>query len=130
MNNIILINKAFKLGAISVALLSNSVYATTYNCTDLPQWQTGQVSVAGQMVQTAEQAFKSNWWNKTNPVTHSGQWQEWQNLGTCDGSVTDNIPPTVAIISPEKNSSFTKNDSVVFSVSAADDDGSVAKVEL
>ena len=98
MNNIILINNAFKLGAISVALLSNSVYATTYNCTDLPQWQTGQVSVAGQMVQTAEQAFKSNWWNKTNPVTHSGQWQEWQNLGTCDGNITENIPPSVAII--------------------------------
>jgi len=130
MNNIKLINNAFQLGAISVALLSNSVYATTYDCTDLPQWQTGQVSVAGQMVQTADQAFKSNWWNKTNPVTHSGQWQEWQNLGTCDGGIADNIPPTVAIISPAKNSSFTENDSVVFSIGAADEDGSVAKVEL
>jgi hypothetical protein len=54
---------------------------------------------------------------------------EWQNLSTCGDVVTENTPPTVSLISPEKNSSFPENDSVVFSVDATDIDGTVAKVE-
>ncbi|GAW95014.1 MULTISPECIES: glycosyl hydrolase family 18 protein [Colwellia] len=130
MEQIIKINKALKLSALFVALLSNSVYAATYDCSNLTQWQAEQVSVAEQIVKSAEQAFKANWWNKTDPVTHSGEWQEWQNLGTCAGVVVENSPPTVSIISPAKNSSFFKNDSVVFSVFAADEDGSVTKIAL
>ena len=130
MNKIIKMNNTFKLGAISVALLSHSTFATSYDCSNLAEWQTGQTSVAGQLVKSQQQAFKANWWNQTNPVTHSGQWQEWQNLGNCDDGVVVNIPPTVSIISPAKNSSFIENDSVVFSLEANDEDGSVAKVEL
>lgn len=124
------INKLFKLGVMSVALLSNTAYSANYDCTNLSEWQTEQVSVAGLIVKSADQAFKSNWWNKTNPMTHSGEWQEWQNLGTCGDEITENTPPTVSLISPENNSSFLENDSVVFSVNATDADGTVAKVEL
>jgi chitinase len=130
MPSIIKINNALKLSAISIALLSNSVYATNYDCSNLTEWQTGQVSVKDLIVKSADQAFKANWWNKTDPVSHSGQWQEWQNLGTCSDVVVVNLPPQVSIISPAKNSSFIKNDSVVFSVGATDSDGNIAMVEL
>jgi chitinase len=130
MPSIIKINNAVKLSAISIALLSNSVYATNYDCSNLTEWQTGQISVKDLIVKSADQAFKANWWNQTDPVSHSGQWQEWQNLGTCSDVVVDNLAPQVSIISPAKNSSFLKNDSVVFSVDAADSDGNIAMVEL
>ncbi|MBU2893442.1 chitinase C-terminal domain-containing protein [Colwellia sp. D2M02] len=123
-------NRVFKLCAISTALLSSSVYATTYDCTNLAEWQTDQVSVKGTIVQTNNQAFKANWWNKTNPVSHSGPWQEWENLGTCAGDVTANLPPEVSFTSPTAGSSFLENDSVVFSVNASDTDGTIAQVEF
>lgn len=124
------INNILKLGAIFIALLSNFAYSAVYDCSNLSEWQTSQESIKGLIVKSVNQAFKSNWWNKTNPVTHSGQWQEWQNLGICDGGITDNIPPTVSITSPKKNISLTEYDSAVFFVGATDEDGSVAKVEL
>jgi GH18 family chitinase/chitodextrinase len=124
------VNNIFKLGSIFVALLSNSVYSAAYNCTNLVEWQTGNTSVKGLVVKSANQAFESKWWNKSNPVTHSGDWQEWKNLGTCDDVVTENTPPTVSLISPARNSSLFENDSVVFAVNATDEDGTVEKVEL
>jgi chitinase len=130
MNKIIKNNTAFKLGAISIVLLTNSTFAADYDCSPLAEWQSGQTSVAGQLVKSQQQAFKANWWNQTDPVYHSGQWQEWQKLGDCgDGDVV-NIPPTVLITSPAKNTSFTENDSVVFSLEANDQDGTIAKIEL
>lgn len=130
MKKIIKTNKLFKLGAISIALLSNSAYSATYDCTNLSEWQTSQVSVKDLIVKSADQAFKSKWWNKSNPVTHAGEWQEWQNLGTCGHVIIENKPPVVSLVSPANNSSFLENDSVVFSVNASDADGTVAKVEL
>ena len=130
MNKIITINNAFKLGAISVALLTAPTFAATYDCTNLTEWQSGQTSLAGKRVTSQNQAFESNWWNQNDPVTHSGEWQAWKKLGSCDGDPEENIAPTVSITSPVMGSSFAENDSVVFSVQAQDDDGSVAQVEL
>ena len=130
MKETIKINNLFKVGAISVALLSNAAYSATYDCTNLAEWQTGQVSVKGVLVKSLDTAYESRWWNKVNPVTHFGDWKEWKKLGSCNGVDPVNMPPTVSLISPAKNSTFIENDSVVFSVSAADEDGSVAKVEL
>jgi hypothetical protein len=90
MTKIIKTNELFNLGAIAVALPSNSSYALTYDCTNL---------------------------------------SEWQNLGTCCNAVTENIPPTVSLISPAKNSSFPENDSVVFYMDATNIDSTVAKVD-
>ena len=130
MKNIVMTKNVFKLCAISAALLSSSVYATTYDCTNVAQWTAGQVSAKGTVVQASNQAFKSNWWNKTDPVSHSGPWQEWTNIGTCDSGVVVNIPPMVAWNSPITGSSFVENDSVVFNIGASDEDGSIAQVEL
>jgi chitinase len=130
MKKIITKNNVFKLCAISTALLSGSVYAAAYDCSNVVEWKTGQVSTKGTIVQTDNQAFKSNWWNKTNPSTHSGPWQEWEKLGDCSGGVVVNIPPVASWISPATGSSFIENDSVVFNVGASDEDGTVAKVEL
>jgi len=123
------INNIVKLSAISVALLSGSAYSEGYDCSNLVEWQTGQTSVKDLIVKSAEQAFKSKWWNTTDPVTHSGEWQEWQNLGACDGVVDVNTPPTISLNFPTQNIFIFENDNVVFSADATDEDGSVAKVE-
>lgn len=123
-------SNVFSLCAISISLLSQSAYAATYNCTNLAEWQAGQISVTDQFVKSAEQAFKSNWWNQTDPVTHSGPWQEWKNLGSCDNVVTVNTPPIVSWISPTETIFYHENDSAVFLVDASDEDGFVAHVEL
>jgi chitinase len=116
------------LCSLSGVLLSNSSYASAYDCTNLAEWQTGQVSTKGLIVQTNNQAFQSKWWNKTNPVSHSGKWQEWEKLGDCSSAL--NIPPVISWNSPVTGSSFIENDSVVFNVSATDEDGTVRQVEL
>ena len=130
MNKIITMNNALKLGAISVALLGNSAFAASYDCSNLIEWQKGQTNVGGEQVKSQNQAFEAKWWTQADPVLNSTEYGEWKNLGTCDGGPVVNIPPTVSIISPAQNSSFTENDSVVFSLNANDEDGSVAMVEL
>ncbi|MFC3031597.1 glycosyl hydrolase family 18 protein [Pseudoalteromonas fenneropenaei] len=116
-----------QLSAISLGLFAAQAMAV--DCTNLAQWQAGQAYSAGQQVQKANYGYKANWWTQTDPETHSGQWQDWTNLGQCD-SVVNNQLPEVSAFSPANGTEFNQNDSVAISVNATDADGTIAKVEF
>ncbi len=121
---------AFKLSAYSMALTAGIAQASQIDCSEIAIWQENTAYVKGEQVQLQDQAFESQWWNKSNPVEKSGDWQEWKKLGDCDSVVIENKPPIVSINSPLAGSSFNDKDSVVMKADASDPDGTIAKVEF
>ncbi|CCQ12805.1 Chitodextrinase precursor [Pseudoalteromonas luteoviolacea B = ATCC 29581] len=115
------------LSAITMSLISANVSA--FDCTGLAKWQSGKAYVAGNKVQKNDKAFEARWWTQADPETHSGQWQEWKNLGACD-SVVNNKLPVLSAFQPIDKSVFAENDSVIISVNATDPDGKVKKVDF
>ena len=122
---------ALKYSAISLGLFTGLSNASNlpYDCTGVPVWKENTAYVKGEVVQRAEAAYESQWWNKVDPVTHSKSWQEWIKLGVCDSVVT-NAPPVVSGLTPASGTEFNVNDSVAISVNATDADGTVAKVDF
>ncbi|NSY33139.1 glycoside hydrolase [Pseudoalteromonas sp. JC28] len=119
--------KLSQMASILGAILCANSYA--YNCDGLPEWSQNSAYNGGAQVQKSQQAFEAKWWTQADPVTHSGQWDDWKKLGDCDSVVT-NTPPTVQSLLPADGSAFNENDSVAISVNATDSDGQVAQVEF
>jgi len=130
MKSVTNIKNILALSAVSLAIASVQAQAAAVDCTSLETWQANTAYTQGQLVQLENQAFESQWWNKSNPLEKSGPWQEWKKTGDCDSDVIVNIPPIVSWNSPLAGSSFIENDSVVFDLSASDEDGTVAMVEV
>ncbi|ASD69317.1 glycosyl hydrolase family 18 protein [Pseudoalteromonas piscicida] len=119
--------KLSQMASILGAIFCANSYA--YNCDGLPEWSQSSAYNGGAQVQKSQQAFEAKWWTQSDPVTHSGQWDDWKKLGDCDSVVT-NTPPTVQSLLPVEGSSFNENDSVAISVNATDSDGQVTQVEF
>ncbi|MCF2826116.1 MULTISPECIES: glycosyl hydrolase family 18 protein [unclassified Pseudoalteromonas] len=119
--------KLSQMASILGAIFCANSYA--YNCDGLPEWSQNSAYNGGAQVQKSQQAFEAKWWTQADPVTHSGQWDDWKKLGDCDSVVT-NTPPTVQSLLPADGSAFKENDSVAISVNATDSDGQVAQVEF
>ncbi|UDM64105.1 chitinase C-terminal domain-containing protein (plasmid) [Pseudoalteromonas piscicida] len=119
--------KLSQMASILGAIFCANSYA--YNCDGLPEWSQNSAYNGGAQVQKSQQAFEAKWWTQADPVTHSGQWDDWKKLGGCDSVVT-NTPPTVQSLLPADGSAFNENDSVAISVNATDSDGQVAQVEF
>ena len=109
----------------TLLLMASSAHSAVIDCSAFEQWETGGTYNAGEKVAAQGKGFEAKWWNQTDPTQKSGPWQEWKNLGECQGDTNTNTPPTVSWISPENNSSFTETDSVVISFSVQDSDGSI-----
>lgn len=119
--------KLSQMASILGAIFCANSYA--YNCDGLPEWSQNSAYNGGAQVQKSQQAFEAKWWTQADPVTHSGQWDDWKKLGDCDSVVT-NTPPTVQSLLPADGSVFNENDSVAISVNATDSDGQVTQVEF
>ncbi|MCE7566797.1 chitinase [Aliivibrio fischeri] len=119
----------FIKSAIASALFI-SYGANAFDCSSTPIWQSTQAYSGGDTVQQNNIAYQAQWWSQGNdPETHSGEWQEWKNLGKCSTG-GENIAPTVTIISPINNAIIPEASLITLQASADDKDGSITQVEF
>ena len=77
--------------ASAYILFNQSVLAV--DCTGLDVWDAVAEYNGGQQIQYNNNAYQANWWTSNhNPESHSGQWQEWNLLGSCDGGGSNQLP--------------------------------------
>ncbi|UTZ33121.1 chitinase [Vibrio campbellii] len=123
----------FTLSTLTAScLMAFNSYAAV-DCTPLEAWDSSKVYNGGDQVQHENSAFKARYWTQNNNPAQSGEWGEWENLGTCDGGPVDpplNEVPTVSLTSPSASASITAGDAVNLAADAADTDGTVSKVEF
>ena len=94
-------------GSFIWALMSNA-YAV--NCSSIPQWSNTAVYTQGNNVQRNLNVYRANWWNQNaDPVTHSGQWQEWTSIGVCDGTTSSSSSSVVSSSLPSSSSSLSSS---------------------
>ncbi|KEQ18629.1 chitinase C-terminal domain-containing protein [Endozoicomonas numazuensis] len=126
--------KTLIVGSLSSMALLTSLAAHGYDCSGLSEWEASVAYVGGKQIQHKGIGYQANWWTQgNNPAERSGQYQEWKNLGQCDGLVPPpqpNLAPSVSLNSPSQNASFTEGDAVTITATATDSDGSVTKVEF
>ncbi|MFT4927618.1 MAG: chitinase [Phenylobacterium sp.] len=119
-------NKSMLTKALLLTNIMASGAAYAVNCDSLDVWNANVAYHGGAQVQLNDVSYSANWWSQSgNPETHSGPFQEWTNIGSCDGAT---IEPQVSLTSPLDGSSFSANDNVVISANASVLDGSIAHV--
>ncbi|MCK7595879.1 glycosyl hydrolase family 18 protein [Microbulbifer sp. CAU 1566] len=124
-----MISNKLRLGLVTAAMLSAGHSYAAVDCTSLPVWEAGPSYSTGAQVQYNNNAYEAKWWSQNfNPEQYSGQYQEWKLLGACGDENPPLIPPQGSITAPTAGSTFSENDSVVFSASASDEDGEVTSV--
>lgn len=83
-------NIVIMLFTLITGVLASQAHAIS--CAGIPTWNAADVYTQGMKAQKDGKAYTANWWTQgADPVTHSGQWQEWTLNGTCDG-VTSSVP--------------------------------------
>ncbi|WP_413111213.1 Ig-like domain-containing protein [Thaumasiovibrio sp. DFM-14] len=102
--------------------------ALAYDCSTLVQWDAGVAYQAGEQVQELGSAYQANWWTQgQSPTVHSGEWQEWQTLGSCEAS----IPlPVIDITSPQAGASVTEGTTITLAAQASYVDGPIVEVQF
>lgn len=115
---------------LPLVFIGFSAHSEIIDCSVLDEWQIGSTYVAGDRVTSQNKAFEAKWWNQSNPVEKSGPWDEWTKFADCTTDGGENNLPTVSWISPNENTSFIENDSVVMNFSAQDSDGTIDKTEV
>jgi chitinase len=99
-------------------------------CDGIATWVSATAYVGGSTIWYNGKVYTSKWWTQgEQPDTHSGADQVWTYVRDCGGS-TGNKAPTVSITSPAANASFTAPASITINATAADADGSIAKVDF
>ncbi|WP_158587076.1 carbohydrate-binding protein [Motilimonas pumila] len=69
-------------------LVSTTWYgAIKQPCHSLPQWQSKQSYQQGDLVQLNGVQYQAKWWTYAEWPAHSGQWDVWQAIGSCDASL-------------------------------------------
>jgi chitinase len=125
-----------KINKINLLLLSQLAIPTVWavDCSNLDQWLASKAYTTGSQVQQQNNAYEAAWWSQGNdPATHSGQWQEWQPLGQCDGDGTGNTTnqaPSVSLTAPQATDTITTGQVITLSANASDSDGTVVNVEF
>ncbi|MGL5291975.1 MAG: Ig-like domain-containing protein, partial [Vibrionaceae bacterium] len=135
--------KAFPLTVVATACFAIFQANAAVDCSNLKEWQSGTAYSGGDQIQKSGVAYTANWWTQGNdPVSYSGDYQEWTKNGECSGSAggntggdtgggtQENVMPTITFTSPAANSQFTVGDSIEITVNAQDSDGSVDRVEF
>lgn len=72
------------LAASIAAVSAVSMQAQAYDCSDLPEWQSGVVQTGSQKVQYQGHAYNAKWWTQTEAPSQSGGSGVWEHLGECD----------------------------------------------
>ncbi len=105
--------------------------STGGGCNGIAPWESGKVYTGGEQVVFNSKVYKAKWWTQgQQPDQNSGDAQPWQYVSDCTGGGGNNSAPTVGITSPANNASFAAPASITIQATAADSDGSVAKVEF
>ncbi|WP_231759792.1 glycosyl hydrolase family 18 protein [Microbulbifer elongatus] len=127
-----MISTKLRLGLVTAAMLSAGHGYAAVDCTSFPVWEAATAYSGGAEVQHNDNAYEANWWTQNqDPEQHSGPYQEWSLLGACeDGDPPPPVPPQGSITAPTAGSTHSEDDSVVFTVSASDADGTVTTVEF
>ncbi|HEX9510226.1 MAG TPA: Ig-like domain-containing protein [Puia sp.] len=117
--------------AVSITV-NNSTGGSTGNCAGIATWSASAVYTAGNQVVYNGNLYSAKWWTQGNqPDINTGSGLPWTLVGACSGTTPPgNTPPTVSITSPAANASFTAPASITLQATAADADGTVAKVEF
>ncbi|AIW19727.1 chitinase [Vibrio coralliilyticus] len=114
-------------GAI-IAALGLSYQAHAYDCAGLSVWDSTAVYTSGDLVQTSNHAYQASHWTQGNdPVSNSGDWEAWKELGQCDTS-GGNAAPEVSISSPVNNAEIPEGTVTTIQASASDSDGNIDQV--
>jgi chitinase len=117
-------NSIIALAALCVSGVSTSALAV--DCSSLPAWTVTAAYGGSSQVKQAGNAYKANWWSQGHdPVSYSGQWQEWTLLGACDGGTSSSAPSSVASSSaPSSVAPSSKSSSSVATSSSSVTGGS------
>ncbi|WP_419205811.1 Ig-like domain-containing protein [Photobacterium leiognathi] len=113
--------------ALTVAFSASQAYAA--DCTNIDEWQADIAYNGGSQVQQQGSLYKANWWSQGNaPSSHSGDWQEWTLVDSCDAG--GNQMPTVALTSPVDNAQLSESSDITIAANASDKDGAIKQVEF
>jgi chitinase len=114
MKNVMAISpKGLALSALGLCSLLFGASAQAVNCSGISDWNANTAYVKDQQSKEAGKAYKANWWTQNqDPATHSGQYQEWTLLGSCDGT-TSSVATSSAASSVKVTSSITTTSSSV-----------------
>ena len=107
------------LAACFGGLLLLAVMPQTFaaDCSGVAPWDSAAVYTSGATAQRDATLFSANWWNQgADPLTHSGQWQEWTSLGACNGTSSSSQPTSSA---SSVSSSSSSSSSVAISSSSS-----------
>ncbi|KAB8314751.1 chitinase [Tolypothrix campylonemoides VB511288] len=105
------------------------VFAQSASCSGVPAWNAPTIYNPGDRLVYSGRLYEATTqiWNA--PPTHCPSCGWYRDLGQC-GTGGGNQAPTVALTSPANGASFTAGATVALAASAADADGSVARVEF
>ncbi|ACU59676.1 glycosyl hydrolase family 18 protein [Chitinophaga pinensis] len=120
-------------GAVTTsAAVSVTVNGTGGNtCDGIAAWSATIAYNGSQQVVYNGKIYTAKWWTQGDqPDTHSGADQVWAYVRDCGGSNPGNQAPTVSITSPSAGASFSAPATVTIQATAADADGTIAKVEF
>ncbi len=123
--------RTFSLSIVSSScFLAWNSYASV-DCSALEQWQAQAIYNTGDQVQHDHNAYQANYWTQGHdPVSHSGEWGQWQFVEHCIVEGEANIAPTVSLISPSGTDVITAGSNVILSAEASDQDGSIERVDF
>lgn len=125
--------KKFTLSALTVSCLMAFNAQAATDCTNIEEWDSQKAYNTNSVVQKDNHTYTAKWWTQgQDPLTHSGEWQEWTKGEQCEnGEVIpppENQAPTITLVSPSGNDSINTGDIITLKANAADSDGSVKKV--
>lgn len=119
----------------AVLLLSSwtQAWAQSASCTGVAAWNPATIYNPGQRLTHKERLYEAaiQIWN--TPPDHCPSCNWYRDLGSCGaggGGGGSNNAPSVQITAPAGGASFTAPASITISASAADTDGTIAKVEF
>ncbi|OMP76348.1 hypothetical protein BW716_25480 [[Flexibacter] sp. ATCC 35208] len=105
--------------------------STGGNCSGVATWTATDIYLGGAQVVYNSKLYTAKWWTQNEqPDTHTGDGQVWSYVSDCGSSSGSNKAPTVSLTAPASGASYTAPASVSITASAADADGSIAKVEF
>ncbi|MDR6673916.1 glycosyl hydrolase family 18 protein [Xanthomonas sp. 1678] len=102
--------------------------AQSVSCSGIAAWDAAKIYQSGDKLVFQGKLYQATTqiWNAAPTYCTSCGW--YQELGTC--STTANQPPSVALSAPASGASFASGATITVSATAADADGSIAKVEF
>lgn len=86
---------------LTLALLSTCIGASALaaQCDGVQPWQAGKAYVGGDQAVKQNSLYEARWWTQADPVTTSGDYQPWQDLGACGSvPVTPTMPVTPTVV--------------------------------